>query len=93
MNKNRDNKKEDSNMKWVIQSFVITFILSVDETVSEVPAFVPNFIPTLTSSLYSAPSAQKHTESIKVNNKTNIMYLNFFTWIPPFRKKTEVHYV
>ena len=29
MKKNQENKKEHSNMKWVIQSFVITFILSV----------------------------------------------------------------
>lgn len=29
MSKNKDNKKEDSNMKWVIQSFVITFVLSI----------------------------------------------------------------
>ena len=29
MSKNKENKKEHSNMKWVIQSFVITFILSV----------------------------------------------------------------
>ena len=29
MSKNKEGKKSDSNMKWVIQSFVITFILSV----------------------------------------------------------------
>ena len=29
MKKNLENKKEQSNMKWVLQSFVITFILSV----------------------------------------------------------------
>lgn len=29
MKKNKENKKEHSNMKWVIQSFIITFILSV----------------------------------------------------------------
>lgn len=29
MKKNQENKKEHSNMKWVIQSFVITFVLSV----------------------------------------------------------------
>lgn len=29
MKKNQDNKKEHSNTKWVIQSFIITFILSV----------------------------------------------------------------
>ncbi len=29
MNKNKDNKKEHSNMKWVIQSFIMTFILSI----------------------------------------------------------------
>lgn len=29
MKKQQDNKKEHSNMKWVIQSFIITFILSI----------------------------------------------------------------
>ena len=29
MSKNKEGKKEDSNMKWVIQSFVITFVLSI----------------------------------------------------------------
>ena len=29
MKKNLENKKEQSNMKWVLQTFVITFILSV----------------------------------------------------------------
>ena len=29
MSKNKEGKKEDSNIKWVIQSFVITFILSI----------------------------------------------------------------
>ena len=29
MSKNKEGKKSDSNMKWVIQSFVITFILSI----------------------------------------------------------------
>jgi len=29
MAKNQENKKEQSNMKWVIQSFAITFVLSV----------------------------------------------------------------
>ena len=29
MKKEQDNKKEHSNMKWIIQSFVITFILSI----------------------------------------------------------------
>lgn len=29
MKKEQENKKEHSNMKWVIQSFVITFILSI----------------------------------------------------------------
>ncbi len=29
MKKNKENKKEHSNMKWVIQSFIITFILSI----------------------------------------------------------------
>lgn len=29
MSKNKDGKKEESKMKWVIQSFVITFILSI----------------------------------------------------------------
>ena len=29
MSKNKDGKKSKFNMKWVIQSFVITFILSV----------------------------------------------------------------
>ena len=29
MKKNQENKKEHSNMKWVIQSFIITFVLSV----------------------------------------------------------------
>ncbi len=29
MKKEQENKKEHSNMKWVIQSFIITFILSV----------------------------------------------------------------
>lgn len=29
MSKNKEGKKEDSKMKWVIQSFIITFILSI----------------------------------------------------------------
>lgn len=29
MSKNKDNKKNNSNMKWVIQSFFITFVLSI----------------------------------------------------------------
>ena len=29
MKKNIENKKEHSNLKWVIQSFIITFILSI----------------------------------------------------------------
>ena len=29
MSKNKEGKKSDSNMKWVIQSFIITFILSI----------------------------------------------------------------
>ena len=29
MSKNKEGKKEDSNIKWVMQSFVITFILSI----------------------------------------------------------------
>lgn len=29
MSKNKENKKEHSNMKWVIKSFILTFILSV----------------------------------------------------------------
>ncbi len=29
MSKNKENRKDNSNMKWVIQSFIITFILSV----------------------------------------------------------------
>ena len=29
MKKNQESKKEHSNMKWVIQSFIMTFILSM----------------------------------------------------------------